>query len=102
MNEQRVEIVQSIKFVDEVIPEDSWDQKVEDIEKYSVDLFAIGNDWEGKFDFLNDHCKVCYLERTDGISTTELKKSLQSFLSISRDDLMNAFDVIEMLRKDLE
>ena len=99
---QRAEIVESIKYVDLVIAEDSWDQKVKDVIQYDVDTFAIGSDWRGKFDFLEEHCNVVYLDRTEGISTTELKKSLQNFLSISKEDLMNAFEVIEMLKKDLE
>jgi glycerol-3-phosphate cytidylyltransferase len=100
--DQRVEIITSINYVDIVIPESSWDQKIEDIKKYNVDVFAIGNDWEGKFDFLKEHCEVVYLERTKDISTTELKKSLKNFLSIPYADLIKAFDVLEILRQDLE
>ncbi|MBB6480745.1 glycerol-3-phosphate cytidylyltransferase [Spirochaeta isovalerica] len=98
----RAEIVRSIKFVDEVIPETRWEQKIEDVEKYNVDIFAIGEDWKGKFDFLKDKCEVVYLERTPNVSTTELKKSLKHLLTISQDDLKQAFDVLETLRKDLE
>ena len=54
--EQRAEIVANIKCVDKVIPEHNWEQKVEDIKKYNVDIFAMGDDWEGKFDFLKEHC----------------------------------------------
>lgn len=99
---QRAEIVRAIRYVDLVVPETSWDQKVTDVEKYDVDIFAIGKDWEGKFDFLKDRCEVVYLERTKSISTTALKRSLKRFLSISPGDLQNAFEVLEMLRKDLE
>ncbi len=100
--DQRSEIVQSIKFVDRVIPEKDWDQKILDIKKFNVDVFAIGNDWEGKFDFLKDYCEVVYLERTDHISTTKLKKSLANFLSIPKADIINAFEILEQLKKDLE
>ena len=100
--EQRAEIVENIKCVDLVIPETSWEQKIEDIKKYGVDIFAIGDDWEGKFDFLKEHCEVLYLSRTENISTTKLKKSLTSFLSIPKEDILNAFEVIETLKKDFE
>lgn len=100
--EQRAAIVQAIEYVDLVIPEDNWEQKKTDIEKYGVDIFAIGNDWEGKFDFLKTQCEVVYLDRTQDISTTSLKKSLTNFLSISKEDLASAFEVLEMLRRDLE
>ena len=98
--EQRAEIVANIKCVDKVIPEESWEQKVEDVKKYNVDIFAMGNDWEGKFDFLKEHCEVVYLPRTKDISTTQLKKSLTSFMSIPKEDIIKAFEVIEILKKD--
>ena len=100
--EQRAEIVANIKCVDEVIPEKGWEQKIEDIKKYDIDLFVMGNDWEGKFDFLEEYCEVKYLPRTNNISTTQLKKSLGSFLSVSKDDILKAFEVIETLKKDFE
>ncbi len=100
--EQRAEIVRNIQCVDKVIPEDNWEQKVKDIKKYNVDIFAMGNDWEGKFDFLKEYCDVVYLERTKDISTTQLKKSLTNFLSIPKEDIINAFKVIETLKKDFE
>ena len=100
--EQRAEIVANISCVDRVIPEHDWEQKVQDIKKYDVDVFAMGNDWEGKFDFLKEHCEVVYLERTKDISTTQLKKSLTNFLSIPKEDILNAFKVIETLKKDFE
>jgi len=70
---ERVEIVRALRFVDEVIPEVSWDQKRTNILERKVDVFAIGDDWKGEFDSLSDICQVVYLERTPGISTTELK-----------------------------
>ena len=99
--DQRAAIVGAIDCVDLVIPEESWEQKVTDIQKYDVDIFAIGNDWKGEFDFLENLCEVVYLPRTKNISTTDLKKSLTRFLSISQNDLKQAFDVLELLRRDL-
>jgi glycerol-3-phosphate cytidylyltransferase len=75
--EQRAAIVGGLKFVDKVIPENNWEQKVEDIKKYNVDCFVMGDDWEGKFDYLKDYCEVFYLPRTEGISTTDLKQRLK-------------------------
>ncbi len=72
----RLAIVEAIKYVDEAILETSWEQKIEDVKKYGIDVFVIGDDWEGKFDFLKEYCEVVYLSRTDGISTTELKAGL--------------------------
>jgi glycerol-3-phosphate cytidylyltransferase len=100
--DQRAEIVSSIKYVDLVIPEKNWEQKVTDIKAHQVNVFAIGEDWKGKFDFLKDHCHVEYLKRTENISTTDLKKSLKFFNSINREDLIKAFEVLDLLRKDLE
>ncbi|PRM91985.1 glycerol-3-phosphate cytidylyltransferase [Arcobacter cryaerophilus gv. occultus] len=81
--EQRALIVQNIKCVDMVISEENWEQKIDDIKKYNVDIFAIGDDWQGKFDFLKNHCEVIYLPRTQNISTTELKKELNKYLGIN-------------------
>lgn len=74
--EQRKAILEAIRYVDEVIPEHTWDQKVEDVKKHNVDVFVMGDDWEGEFDFLNEHCEVVYLPRTVGISTTKIKEDL--------------------------
>ncbi|MFQ3789821.1 adenylyltransferase/cytidyltransferase family protein [Halomonas sp. A29] len=98
--EQRAEIVRSIRYVSEVIPETRWEQKVEDVQRYGVSTFAIGDDWQGHFDFLSPYCEVVYLTRTEGVSTTDLKRSLNRFCSVSREDLLRAFDVLEALRKD--
>lgn len=100
--EQRAEIVNNVKCVDSVIPEHRWEQKIEDIKKYNIDIFAIGDDWKNKFDFLKDYCEVVYLTRTEDISTTKLKKSLSNFLSIPKEDIINAFEILEQLKKDLE
>lgn len=75
--EERRKLVESIRYVDLVIPENNWEQKIEDIEEYKVDTFVIGDDWKGKFDHLKCHCEVIYLNRTPEISTTKIKKDLQ-------------------------
>ncbi len=74
--DQRAEIVQNIKCVDRVIPELSWEQKVDDIRNNHVDIFVMGEDWQGQFDFLKAYCEVVYLPRTPGVSTTALKQYL--------------------------
>ena len=74
--EQRKIMLESIQFVDLVIPENEWEQKVKDVKEYNVDTFLMGHDWEGEFDFLKDLCEVIYLNRTEGISTTQIKKEL--------------------------
>lgn len=74
--EQRKMMLESIRYVDLVIPEDDWGQKERDVERYDVDTFVMGHDWEGEFDFLKDKCEVIYLKRTEGISTTQIKKEL--------------------------
>ncbi|MDY5105718.1 MAG: adenylyltransferase/cytidyltransferase family protein [Actinobacillus minor] len=99
--ENRAEIVANIKGVDLVIPETHWEQKLDDVKKYNVDIFAIGKDWDGKFDFLKDYCEVVYLDRTDGISSTQLKQTLKAF-SVSKDDIIKAFDILEQLRRDFD
>ena len=79
---ERVEAVKATGYADEVIIEDYLGQKIDDIQKYDVDIFAIGSDWEGKFDYLNEYCKVVYLPRTEGISSTMLRAEKQSVYRI--------------------
>ena len=67
----RMAIVEAIKYVDKVIPETSWEQKIEDVKKYNVDVFVMGDDWAGKFDFLQAQCQVVYLPRAPEISIAE-------------------------------
>ena len=74
---ERVEAVKATGFADEVIIEDYLGQKIDDIQRYDVDIFAIGSDWEGKFDYLNEYCKVIYLPRTEGISSTMLREQTE-------------------------
>lgn len=79
---ERVEAVKATGYADEVIIEDYLGQKIDDIQKYDVDIFAIGSDWVGKFDYLNEYCKVVYLPRTEGISSTMLRAESQDTYKI--------------------
>ena len=74
--EERKSLLEAIRYVDLVIPEESWEQKISDVKEFKVDTFVIGDDWEGKFDFLKEYCDVVYLPRTPEISTTQIKKDL--------------------------
>ena len=74
--EERKKLLEAVRYVDLVIPENSWDQKISDVKEFKVDTFVMGDDWEGKFDFLKDYCEVVYLPRTPEISTTQIKKDL--------------------------
>ena len=76
--EHRKIVVEAVRYVDEVIPEVSWEQKVADVKKYDIDIFVMGDDWRGEFDFLRAHCDVIYLPRTTGISTTKIKEDLSN------------------------
>ena len=67
--EDRKIILEAITYVDEVIPEYTWEQKIQDVVDNDVDIFVMGDDWKGKFDFLKEYCEVVYLPRTEGIST---------------------------------
>lgn len=79
--DQRVEILSSCRFVDAVLPENDWAQKRDDILREKIDIFAMGNDWSGKFDDLGDLCEVVYLPRTEDISTTSLKTYMDALRS---------------------
>ncbi len=75
---KRKALLEAIRYVDLVIPEESWDQKRSDIHEYHIDTFVMGGDWEGKFDFLKEEgCEVVYLERTPEISTSQIKTDLK-------------------------
>lgn len=76
--EARKTILEAIRYVDEVIPEYTWEQKIQDVVDNQVDVFVMGDDWKGQFDFLKDYCEVVYLPRTEGISTTKIKSDLNS------------------------
>ena len=74
--EQRTQLLEAIRYVDLVIPEENWEQKVSDVREFRVDTFVMGSDWEGTFDFLKPYCDVVYLPRTPEISTTQIKEDL--------------------------
>lgn len=75
--DQRKQLLEAIRYVDLVVPEKNWEQKRTDMQEYRIDVFVIGDDWEGKFDFLQDEgVEVIYLSRTPEISTTKIKKDL--------------------------
>ncbi|EJV77390.1 glycerol-3-phosphate cytidylyltransferase [Bacillus cereus] len=74
--ENRKMILEAVRYVDEVIPEYDWGQKVIDIREHNVDVFVMGDDWKGKFDFLEGYCEIVYLPRTIGISTSKIKQEL--------------------------
>ncbi len=74
--EKRKQLLEAVRYVDLVIPEESWDQKTTDVQLYKVDTFVMGDDWKGKFDFLKDYCEVVYLPRTPEISSTQIKRDL--------------------------
>ena len=76
--EQRKKMLEALRCVDLVIPENNWEQKVTDVQLYQADVFVMGHDWEGKFDFLKDYCEVVYLPRTPDISTTQIKADLKA------------------------
>ena len=75
--EERKAMLEAIRYVDLVIPESKWDQKTHDVQYYDVDVFTIGDDWEGEFDYLKEYCDVVYLPRTEGISTTKIRQDLE-------------------------
>ena len=76
--EVRKQLLEAIRYVDLVIPETCWEQKIDDVKEFKVDVFVMGDDWKGKFDFLKDYCEVLYLPRTPEISTTKIKHDLES------------------------
>ncbi|SOC27791.1 glycerol-3-phosphate cytidylyltransferase [Brochothrix thermosphacta] len=69
-------ILEALRYVDEVIPENEWEQKIKDVKRHNIDVFVMGDDWKGEFDFLSDHCDIVYLNRTEGISTSQIKNDL--------------------------
>ena len=112
---ERVEAVKATGYADEVIIEDYLGQKIDDIQKYDVDIFAIGSDWIGKFDYLNEYCKVVYLPRTEGISSTMLRAESQDTYKIGiigsgrianrfvpETKVVNGAEVVAVLNPDKE
>lgn len=78
--EQRKSLLEAIRYVDLVIPETCWEQKETVVKDYNIDVFVMGDDWKGKFDFLKTQCEVVYLERTPEISTTKIKHDLENII----------------------
>lgn len=76
--EKRKQLLEAIRYVDLVIPETSWEQKISDVQTFQVDTFVMGDDWKGKFDFLKDYCNVVYLPRTPEISSSKIKEELSA------------------------
>ncbi|MDE6723703.1 MAG: glycerol-3-phosphate cytidylyltransferase [Eubacterium sp.] len=77
--ETRKKMLEAIRYVDLVIPENNWEQKANDVKEYHIDTVVMGSDWAGsdKFDYLKDYCEVVFLERTPGVSTTMIKNDLK-------------------------
>jgi glycerol-3-phosphate cytidylyltransferase len=75
--EKRKQLLEAVRYVDLVIPENSWEQKKEDVKLYHIDKFLIGDDWRGEFDFLKEECEVVYLSRTPEVSTTQIKHDMK-------------------------
>ena len=75
--EERKRLLEAIRYVDLVIPEENWEQKVSDIQEFKADIFVMGDDWKGKFDFLKEYCQVVYLTRTPEISSSQIKHDLK-------------------------
>lgn len=85
--ETRKKMLEAVRYVDLVIPENNWEQKIDDVKEYKVDVVAMGSDWSGsdKFDYLKDYCEVVFLDRTEGISTTKIKEDLN--LQMPKNDI---------------
>jgi glycerol-3-phosphate cytidylyltransferase len=90
----RIEIVRSIRYVDEVIAESSWEQKISDVRRFNVNTFVMGDDWKGKFDFLKDVCEVVYLSRTTGISSSGLRSLLMQSGDAQIQEMRKALEII--------
>lgn len=96
---ERAEIVSSCKYVDFVFPENNWEQKIDDVVKYEATIFAMGDDWKGKFDEIKEYCEVVYLPRTERVSSTDIKKKLSSFSDEKLNELETAIhDVVEVMK----
>jgi glycerol-3-phosphate cytidylyltransferase len=98
----RAEIVSSSKFVDLVIPEVSWEQKIIDIRTYGISTFVMGDDWRGKFDFLEKDCCVEYIPRTTNISSTDLKKMLSKISSVEIERLQSALRILSSVVESIK
>ncbi|MGA0584379.1 MAG: adenylyltransferase/cytidyltransferase family protein [Castellaniella sp.] len=93
----RIEIVRALTCVDLAIPETCWEQKIEDIRRHEVSIFGMGNDWAGRFDELKAYCEVVYLPRTEGISSTHIRKTLKILDQTHVEELKQALDLISSI-----
>jgi len=96
--ETRKKMLEAIRYVDLVIPEENWEQKINDVREYHIDTVVMGSDWAGsdRFDYLKDYCEVVYLDRTEGISTTKIKEDL------GLQEPVNGVDQIPETKQDRE
>jgi glycerol-3-phosphate cytidylyltransferase len=99
--ENRRDVVQAIRYVDFVFPEDDWEQKRSDILKYKVDTLAMGDDWINKFDHYSDICKVVYVERTHGISSTMIRSDISTIGNTNIEKLRDAVQTMTQIVKSL-
>lgn len=97
--EKRKQWLECINLIDKVIPENSWEQKIKDVKEYNIDVFAIGDDWRGKFDFLNDFCEVIYLPRTEDISSSIIKKAIDWRLQPAQRDRVDEKYTRDIIKK---
>lgn len=95
--EDRAAIVGAIRGVDLVVPEESWEQKEEDVRRHDVDVFVMGDDWKGRFDHLAPLCEVVYLPRTVGVSSTGIKQMLSALEPSHLEELQNAVSSLTKL-----
>ena len=100
--EQRAAIVAAIKYVDKVIPEASWEQKGQDIDLHKVDILAMGDDWQGKFDTFSHSCEVVYLPRTHGISSTSIKELAETFDGEMLNKIQAATTIVRQFVDDFD
>lgn len=99
--ENRIEIVRNIKYVDEVIAEESWEQKINDIKQFKVHCLVMGDDWKGRFDELQQYCEVIYLPRTDGISSSTIRNSLYEIKNLNLKSINSALEILQQIRNQL-
>ena len=100
--EDRLRIVSELRCVDQAIAEHDWSQKLQDIRQYQVSILGMGSDWQGHFDALEAHCQVIYLPRTEGISSTAVRQSLQLLGQRQLADLKQALDLLGSIARHFE
>lgn len=98
----RIQIVRAIKYVTDAFPEETWDQKHDDILRYKADIFAMGEDWMGKFDHLASICEVIYLPRTSGVSSTQIKNNLRIFSRSQLDNINSSIETIAAIVRAMD